>query len=670
MYETSTEFFNTLDEGINNQRQLTSHFWMGLARVGGWIPNTARPFNLEEQRNLTHLNNENMDDHYQEHGAGSIRSRSNRHSTPPRRSPMDEGDGLTPNMESPAQYGAPETENEPEPHGVPEENLPAGHQPDEEMGPLQAKQFHLWYALMNDIWMDSQQAILFAANEFRDACAEGRWADARCAAVSLKFSAARASEDSDGIMDLGKQEGTNSAKRSDVLWFAASSARSGLLKMLAAFSARVARGPSQELALAAVAACTAMLPEVWPAGAADDLLSMSGVLILLLRAAATVSRTMPGMGGFATLRACRAAAELLTELLEASAPDLRLSCEAALLRDSTLAAPMQCLSEALLSVHPDPRLNEAFLELLWRGLRRVAPGAALSSLASAHPALICLEECQAGLCSKLRSLSPDQLLADARGLALELCASPPVAFTFMSKGWYDGQMGTTVFSSHCIGLHQEGELEPYLELPWECCQLRDLRLTQAYEGLGFENFQVVAVLLMDHVQLLQLGCMSEGEAQPSSALELLLDGSLEESPKASTPLGFKTRAKIREQKSREPVGPIVAPLVEEVDEFPDKLPIAKKPDGRPQRAVAVKTAAKPGSKRNTDAKRTEPCGLSRPPQDAVQRVLEEASRLAREVANVQKQFRESKAAVDARGDEATALLDDIAKAGIKRNRVD
>lgn len=139
---------------------------------------------------------------------------------------------------------------------------------------------------------------------------------------------------------------------------------------------------------------------------------------------------------------------------------------------------------------------------------------------------------------------------------------------------------------------------------------------------------------------------------------------MQESPKASTPLGFKTRAKIREQKSREPVGPL-APLVEELDEFPEKLPIAKKLDTRPQRAIAVKTAAKPG-KRNTDAKRTEP---PRPPQDAVQRVLEEASRLAREVANVQKQFRESKAAVDARGDEATALLDDIAKAG-KRNRVD
>ena len=47
-------------------------------------------------------------------------------------------------------------------------------------------------------------------------------------------------------------------------------------------------------------------------------------------------------------------------------------------------------------MHPDPRLNEAFLELLWRGLRRVAPGAALCSLASAHPALACLEERQDG----------------------------------------------------------------------------------------------------------------------------------------------------------------------------------------------------------------------------------------------------------------------------------
>eukprot|EP00438_Fugacium_kawagutii_P030133 Skav207645 [mRNA] locus=scaffold4320:46284:47850:+ [translate_table: standard] len=107
-------------------------------------------------------------------------------------------------------------------------------------------------------------AILFAANAFRDACCEGRWVDARAAAVSLKFSAAACASDSDetdGLTGLGRQEGMDSAKRVDVLWFAASSARSGLLKMLAAFSARVARGPSRELALAAVAACTAMLPE-------------------------------------------------------------------------------------------------------------------------------------------------------------------------------------------------------------------------------------------------------------------------------------------------------------------------------------------------------------------------------------------------------------------------
>ena len=60
IYETSTEFFSTLEERINTQRQLTSQLWIGLARVGGWIPNTARPLDVEEQRYLTHINNENM----------------------------------------------------------------------------------------------------------------------------------------------------------------------------------------------------------------------------------------------------------------------------------------------------------------------------------------------------------------------------------------------------------------------------------------------------------------------------------------------------------------------------------------------------------------------------------------------------------------------------------
>ena len=49
---------------------------MGLAHVGGWVPNTRRCLDSEEQRYLTHLNNESIDDYEQEHGARSLRSRS------------------------------------------------------------------------------------------------------------------------------------------------------------------------------------------------------------------------------------------------------------------------------------------------------------------------------------------------------------------------------------------------------------------------------------------------------------------------------------------------------------------------------------------------------------------------------------------------------------------
>ncbi|CAK9020590.1 Uncharacterized protein SCF082_LOCUS14969 [Durusdinium trenchii] len=475
--------------------------------------------------------------------------------------------------------------------------------------------------------------------------------------------------------------------------------------MLAAFSARVARGPSQELALATAAACTAMLPEVWPPGAADDLLSMSGVLGLLLRAAA-VSRTIPGLGGFATLRACRAASELLAALLEASVPDLRQSCEASLLRDSSLTASMQSLSEALLGLHPDPRLNEAFLELLWRGLRRVAPGAALSSLASAHPALICLEERQSGLCSKLQQLSPDQLLADARGLALDMCASPPVALTFVAKGQYEGEMGTAVLTSHCIGLHQESEVEPYLELPWECFQLLDLRSqADSDPAASFtERFEVQAVLSLDVVRLLELGCVCAEEA-PSATLELSLDGPLEEVRETLNHyinVGRSSATAVKAGKIIEEIAQIAPMKLQDpilVQESP-KAAIerrvrpkdSKETRGRtseliaseeselhqprierPRRTAAVKTAAKsqvkPGLKHCLSKPETKKVEPSRPPQDAVQRVLEEASRLAKEVADVQRQFRQSQLAVDARGSEATAFLDDIAQAGAKRSRV-
>ena len=66
MYEVSTEFFNELDDGVKQQQQLTGHLWMGFGRVGGWIRNTRRFLDPEEQRYLMHLNNENMDDYGQE----------------------------------------------------------------------------------------------------------------------------------------------------------------------------------------------------------------------------------------------------------------------------------------------------------------------------------------------------------------------------------------------------------------------------------------------------------------------------------------------------------------------------------------------------------------------------------------------------------------------------
>ena len=48
MYEVGTEFIE-LDDGVEQQQQLTGHLWMGLARVGGWIPNTRRFLDPEEQ---------------------------------------------------------------------------------------------------------------------------------------------------------------------------------------------------------------------------------------------------------------------------------------------------------------------------------------------------------------------------------------------------------------------------------------------------------------------------------------------------------------------------------------------------------------------------------------------------------------------------------------------
>ena len=89
-----------------------------------------------ETGDLTHLNNENMDDYEQEHGARSLRRRSRRHSTPTRRSFAEDGEGPSHSLEPPTEYGPPQTTSEPEPHGLPEEVHPEGHQPDEEVGPV------------------------------------------------------------------------------------------------------------------------------------------------------------------------------------------------------------------------------------------------------------------------------------------------------------------------------------------------------------------------------------------------------------------------------------------------------------------------------------------------------------------------------------------------------
>lgn len=89
------------------------------------------------------------------------------------------------------------------------------------------------------------------------------------------------------------------------------------------------------------------------------------------------------------------------------------------------------------------------------------------------------------------------------------------------------------------------------------------------------------------------------------------------------------------------VGPLPAPIAEAKTAFPEAPP--------PQQP-----------------------GRQAAPRDSVQRVLEEAARLAREVAEVQRQFKQSKLATDARSNEASALLDDIEKAGRggKRTQLD
>ncbi|CAE8620841.1 unnamed protein product, partial [Polarella glacialis] len=377
---------------------------------------------------------------------------------------------------------------------------------------------------------DAAQEALTLAHNLRDASQQCQWADAESAAAALASAARAASEatlDAEGVGGAGDAGG--------LLWRAASAARAGLLKLLVAFAGRASRGPPEDLCLAVAAACTALLPDVWPSSpaAADDLLGMAGVVRSLLRVAATPSKTGEDCtGGFAVLSARRAAAELLTALLEASNTAWRQPAEASLLKEQAHTGAMQALADALLGCEPDPRLHESLLELLWRGLRRLPSGAGLSALAAAHPALLLLEARQAGLCARLQSLAPDQLLADARGLALELCfpgAEPAVFGCRSSAGDWAGSDGAiAVFSRHCLGLHHAGEMEPTMELPWEVTSVLDLqRAPEASSAFGDGGGEsVLMALSVDLEALWRLGCLPDVAVPPT--FELLVDGPLAE----------------------------------------------------------------------------------------------------------------------------------------------
>eukprot|EP00930_Biecheleria_cincta_P026782 TRINITY_DN18837_c0_g1_i1.p1 TRINITY_DN18837_c0_g1~~TRINITY_DN18837_c0_g1_i1.p1 ORF type:complete len:726 (-),score=148.65 TRINITY_DN18837_c0_g1_i1:111-2288(-) len=378
---------------------------------------------------------------------------------------------------------------------------------------------------------ETPEVVLELAHSFRDACQRGRWTEAEAAAVALATGARDTMDTSSNICNIG------GSRSGELLWVAGSSARAGLLQVLVAFAACRHTPPPPNLSLAAAAACTALLPEAWPSGAADDLLGMSGIVGYLLRAAAPSNQRLhSSLHGFAALRARRAAAELLAALLESSSPTARQTAEASLLREAGHAAPMQALIDALLGSEPDPRLNEACLELLWRGLRRVAPGAGLQALASAHPALLALEGRRTGLSARLQALAPDQLLADARGLALELAVpgAEPAVYACRGAGgpedWANGECGVAVFSRYCLGLHQDGEMDPSIELPWEASSILDVRpVPEAEAGFGQGSCgEAVFIALSLNLELLQrLGCLPQ-DAVLLPTLELLLDAPLHE----------------------------------------------------------------------------------------------------------------------------------------------
>jgi len=227
-----------------------------------------------------------------------------------------------------------------------------------------------------------------------------------------------------------------------------------------------------ELPVAAAASCTALMPGSWPEGSSNFLLRVPGLVDALIR---LTSVSMISARGFAVLQARRAAAELLDTVLEFANPMPRLLVEKELLRKHRKA--MQNLVSVLLGKRPDPRLHEAMLELLWRGLRRAPRGTALQAFADAHPALSQLEDRFKGLTAQIQNLTADECLNHGREFALgwsEDGEPPALACTWTTTGGKTIQV-MAVFTEHSICLQYDEDAE--IEIPWECIESHDFQLS-------------------------------------------------------------------------------------------------------------------------------------------------------------------------------------------------
>eukprot|EP00929_Paragymnodinium_shiwhaense_P070599 TRINITY_DN35750_c0_g1_i1.p1 TRINITY_DN35750_c0_g1~~TRINITY_DN35750_c0_g1_i1.p1 ORF type:complete len:800 (-),score=161.97 TRINITY_DN35750_c0_g1_i1:138-2537(-) len=396
--------------------------------------------------------------------------------------------------------------------------------------------------MVQSLQLSDDQAALREAQGFRHACQRGHWAEAARGATGLAEFARRATEHAALNQPLEEdfEKPAAGVGKVETLWVAASCARSGLLYTAAAFSAYSAHAhahphsggsPSLVLAQATAASCAALMPEVWPGGAAEDLLSMPGVTDALLRVAASGGATTPPQQhvahAFVVLRARRAAAELLAALLEASSPDCRKRAETALLQDASHVASMQLLVASLLEAAPDPHLHEVLFELLWRALRRVAPGAPLAALCTAHPALVQLEVKHSGLTSRVRELSPDDILDSSQELSLELSSHDELdVFACRLAAEEEEEALLAVWSQHAIAFHREGEAEAVWELPWEVIGRQELHAL--VDGTCMLNLMVNSTQFEELTGYMLPADVCVAFACPESTLELWLDASCED----------------------------------------------------------------------------------------------------------------------------------------------